>query len=188
MNEKNPDPFSDDELSDEFADELSRETRPAFQDNLRAAFQTKESVDVSVDQQIIASAKRHLQSIGGVKTKHSSPNWLSEVVRHSRTKWLVSAAVVAAALLLLMNWRFQDQNAEVITASNARSRVTELAKEDLDQNGQVDILDAFFLAKQLRQGQADAAWDLNQDGRIDQVDVEHAAMLAVKLPPRETKG
>lgn len=55
---------------------------------------------------------------------------------------------------------------------------------DLDQNGTVDILDAFDLARRLEAGEAiDAALDLNRDGAIDALDVDRIALRAVSLTP-----
>jgi hypothetical protein len=60
------------------------------------------------------------------------------------------------------------------------------AREDVNRDGKVDILDAFMLAKKL-QGAAfsDPNLDLNDDGVIDHRDVETIAAHAVSL---EKKG
>ena len=56
------------------------------------------------------------------------------------------------------------------------------ARGDLNHDGRVDILDAFELARQIKQGQAPPkAADLNGDGRIDAADVETIARQAVSL-------
>jgi len=47
---------------------------------------------------------------------------------------------------------------------------------------QVDIFDAFSLARQLERGQKlDPRWDFNGDGVVDRRDVEAMARQAVKL-------
>jgi hypothetical protein len=47
----------------------------------------------------------------------------------------------------------------------------------------VTILDAFSLARQLKAGKTpDKSWDVNQDGRVDQADVDALAARAVALP------
>ena len=57
-----------------------------------------------------------------------------------------------------------------------------IAREDVDRNGQVDILDAFALARKLQQGgAAGVALDLNGDGVVDQRDIDWVAARAVKL-------
>ena len=56
------------------------------------------------------------------------------------------------------------------------------AREDVDRNGQVDILDAFALARQLESPAGpSAAWDMTGDGVVDKKDVAHIACAAVKL-------
>jgi hypothetical protein len=58
----------------------------------------------------------------------------------------------------------------------------ELAREDLNHDGRVDILDAFQLAREAQSGtKADQGRDLNGDGVVDQRDAEFIAAQAVKL-------
>ena len=87
--------------------------------------------------------------------------------------WLIwpafaaGCAVVAATAYLLV-WRGHEQLAS--------------AREDLNHDGRVDILDAFALARQVRDGKpAPAALDLNGDGVVDRRDAEIIAAHAVKL-------
>jgi hypothetical protein len=59
-------------------------------------------------------------------------------------------------------------------------------REDVNRDGQVDILDAFMLAKKLQGSRlSDPNLDLNDDGVIDHRDVETIAAHAVSL---EKKG
>jgi hypothetical protein len=56
------------------------------------------------------------------------------------------------------------------------------AREDLNHDGNVDILDAFALAKKVEAGSAfDANSDLNGDGKVDRQDVATLAAQAVRL-------
>src|SRR5262245_2313029 len=57
----------------------------------------------------------------------------------------------------------------------------DLTREDLNRDGQVDILDAFQLARELRAGQKPTGRDLNGDGVVDQRDAARIATHAVKL-------
>ena len=63
--------------------------------------------------------------------------------------------------------------------SNAASLDDEL-RRDVDLNGRVDILDAFAMARQLRDGRGEAR-DFNHDGRFDKFDIDVVALEAVKL-------
>jgi len=56
--------------------------------------------------------------------------------------------------------------------------------EDLNADGQVDMLDAFALARELQQGRTPRPQlDLNGDGVVDERDVEVLAARAVSLEP-----
>jgi len=56
------------------------------------------------------------------------------------------------------------------------------AREDLDRDGAVDILDAFALARKVETGDAfEASIDLNGDGKMDQRDVAVLSARAVTL-------
>jgi len=55
-------------------------------------------------------------------------------------------------------------------------------REDLDGNGRVDVLDAFLLARALRDGgNLEKAWDLDHDGRVDRHDVDLVLERARRL-------
>jgi hypothetical protein len=55
------------------------------------------------------------------------------------------------------------------------------SREDLNHDGRVDILDAFALARQVRDGKTAANLDFNGDGVVDRRDAEIIAAHAVKL-------
>lgn len=57
----------------------------------------------------------------------------------------------------------------------------EFAREDINRDGQVDILDAFALARAVRGGDQPSSLDLNGDGTVDGRDAEQIAAQAVKL-------
>ena len=56
------------------------------------------------------------------------------------------------------------------------------ARGDLNHDGTVDILDAFQLARELKQGgKPDPSLDFNGDGKVDAADVDVLAARAVSL-------
>ena len=57
----------------------------------------------------------------------------------------------------------------------------EFAREDLNRDGTVDILDAFALAKKLEAGVSSSGVDFNGDGKVNQQDVAALAAQAVSL-------
>ena len=107
------------------------------------------------------------------------PFWLRVLLR-PRTgalRWLpwLSAAAAAVVLLLAIPQYFKHQAPGAVGSSA-------FARWDLNQDGRVDILDAFALARQLKQGGASSLQlDVNGDGVVDDRDVTAIAARAVKL-------
>ena len=65
---------------------------------------------------------------------------------------------------------------------SSRSSQPQFAREDLNHDGRVDILDAFQLARETQTGAKPVvAPDLNNDGLVDRHDAELIATHAVKL-------
>ena len=86
------------------------------------------------------------------------PSWL----------WIRWVAVTAAVILVCtVGYWFKRPGAE-------------LAREDVNRDGQVDVLDAFQLARELKAGMKTAR-DVNGDGVADQRDVDVIASRAVRL-------
>lgn len=80
--------------------------------------------------------------------------------------WL-SAAAAAAAVLLVMFW----------SGSPLRPPVG-----DIDASGQVDILDAFAVARAIdRSSPTRREWDVNGDSVVNRADADAIAMSAVRL-------
>jgi hypothetical protein len=62
------------------------------------------------------------------------------------------------------------------------SQGSRLVRGDLNHDGQVDILDAFALARELRNGaRPTPQMDINEDGVVDDGDVTTLAARAVSL-------
>ena len=91
-------------------------------------------------------------------------------------RWVTRVAALVAVTLLL--WALPPR------AANPPD--PQIARYDVDGSGQVDILDAFRLALWLDQSDRDPRrtvlpHDLNDDGRVDQRDVDLIAQRAVAL-------
>ena len=57
-----------------------------------------------------------------------------------------------------------------------------LQKQDLNRSGRVDILDAFYLARQIeKQLELQNQWDVTGDGNVNQKDVDAIASTAVRV-------
>jgi hypothetical protein len=82
------------------------------------------------------------------------------------------AAVIAVAVVVL-----HDRHP-------ARPTPTVALREDLDGNGRVDILDAFWLARRIGNEPSQPPWDVNGDGKVDQQDIDAIAATAVHVGER----
>jgi hypothetical protein len=117
----------------------------------------------TADEAILRAARKHLNP-----PPQPRPGWFQFL------PWLAAAA--AAVLLLVAIPQFFKSPAPT-PARDAAS-----AKSDFNHDHPVDILDAFALARQLKQGRIrDLRLDVNGDGIIDEYDVTALAAQAVKL-------
>jgi hypothetical protein len=88
------------------------------------------------------------------------------------TWWRLAPWAAGAAVAILL----------LFLSLNAPRPASSFAREDVNHDGTVDILDAFALAKKLEVGtSADGGIDLNGDGKVDQQDVATLAAQAVSL-------
>src|SRR3954447_4693053 len=98
-----------------------------------------------------------------------------------RAKWRTRVLWAAAALIILgiFAWSVIDRG----ILRNGLTRTAQFARNpgDLDGDGRVTIFDAFLLARGLRDGRIDGAWDINRDGAVNERDVSLIAQRAVHL-------
>ena len=149
----------------------------------------------TADEAVLRAARKHLspkatgtECAGPRAQRAPSRPALREVSRSSclRTllrpgtgalRWLPWVSVAAAAVVLLVAI---PQFSKRPTLAPARDAA--FARWDLDRDGRVDILDAFALARQLKQGgTGNLQLDVNGDGVVDERDVAAIAARAVKL-------
>ncbi len=141
------------------------EAPPKLVEALKKASDQKIFVPRTVDQAVSRAAKEHFAM---------RANNRSGIVR----RWMLWPAFAAAAALVIVTCLFKFQR-------ESRSRA--YAREDLNQDGKVDILDAFALARQLQSTTPPTpTMDVNGDGVIDQRDVALIAAHAVEL--KKDKG
>jgi hypothetical protein len=128
-------------------------------DDLRALYGAEVPVPADVDRQVARLARRRLAG-GRARTM---------------TIWRLAPLAAAAAVLLALGaWT-------LLRAPHAAPPAL-AAREDVDGNGRVDILDAFLVARRIESGQPPPkAWDVNGDGVVDQADVDAIARAAVAL-------
>ena len=144
------------------------------------------SVAKSVDEAILADARNVLSAGKPSRRRFAGRKWAVS---------LVSVGGLAAALLVAVwpQWNGQEAPrmadassvaetmADDSAAGDSSPSVLAFQKEDVDQNGQVDILDAFALARHVRDSSSDIRRDQNGDGIVNDDDIRLVAQTAVML-------
>ena len=116
-------------------------------------------VPPAIDAAVLKAARQHLE-----KPKHVGFNF---------RVWFVWPATAAACLAVVGLLHFAGQREKAIPA---------FAREDINRDGHVDILDAFQLARELRDSpMPEPSLDLNHDGVVDERDADFLAAQVVKL-------
>jgi len=163
-------------------DDLERRVSDRFRRDLRTLFEPAGPVPAQVDKAILERARRRI----------TRPQSLI-----IRLRWAASA-VAAAAVIVIGVFLYQATHypnpQSAIRSSQLVDGVAQRAisakispdlaegRADIDNNGRVDILDAFRLARHIEsRGPAEMKWDLNGDGQVDRADVDAAAFAAVRL-------
>ncbi len=132
---------------------------------LKAAFVAPEEIPAEVEERILAAARPR---VAGPR------RWIA------RSRW-IAASAAAAAIVLVVIWSRPREDSADPRVARLQGPPVFLASEE------VDVLDAFRLARLLRDGApglGGAGWDVDLDGRVDQNDVERLLDLAVRLEDR----
>jgi hypothetical protein len=138
-------------------DDLELNAPARLAEALRDLRKERVFVPPSVDEQILINAKAQLFKIRK---------------RRSRVRAVLQWTALAASIVALA----------CIVQLTTRPRTAQFAREDLNRDRRVDILDAFDLARAIKSGKpVPAAVDLNSDGRIDALDVEIIARRSVGI-------
>jgi hypothetical protein len=130
------------------------------------------------DPQLPAALQRDLRRVLGaeVRIPESVHAALAAAARRRRLRprWR-RPVLLAAALLLLVPMA-------ALLLPRGKPAAVQLAREDFDGNGRVDVLDAYRLALALQRGESvPPAFDLDGDGRVDARDVDRIAARAVRI-------
>lgn len=170
----------------------------------------EERLQVHLPQELVNEMRRLYPSGGPVPTELDEAILVAARARIAtrRRAWIVLrrvsiAATAAAAAVGLAVWIGQRGPKSTPSAERMIAAVTPADPKDIDRNGRVDILDAFILARHLesraddlvgpediaasakkdsgRGGARPSHWDVNEDGVIDNGDVNAVAMTAVSL-------
>jgi Dockerin type I domain len=144
-------------------------------------------VPPTLDEALMKAARHHLD-----QDERKRPGWIRLI------PWTVATAGLAAAVLLAYPHATQflgfGQSKKAVrrgwenpidSGIQPQAKGLANAREDLNRDGTVDILDAFILAKKLQGApSSDPRLDMNGDGVIDRRDVETIAAHAVSLEKR----
>src|SRR4051812_990252 len=129
-------------------DERELQASPKFKQALRSLQKETIFIPPQVDQAVLRGVQPNLARICKRKA-----------VWNQSTRFLAMAAAFVLACFV------------TITLLNSRrSGTSNFAREDLNQDGRVDILDAFQLTRELKNGNS-LKLDLNADGHTDASDV-----------------
>lgn len=165
---------------DDFQD-LEIDLPESIRSGLKNRYGPVPEVSSEIDRAILADARQHFEQSRGVTRR------LATRRKISGWQWTAIASTVAAACVAFIVWQPQQprQQNESLLAMDAaeisESRQSDsVLSTDIDLNGRVDILDAFAMARQIRDGDSGAR-DFNRDGRFDQLDIDLVAREAVKL-------
>ena len=110
------------------------------------------------------------------------PPTLDEAVLREAHQRLAPARKPSFNFLRWLPWLATASAVVLATSLIYFSHQPRFAREDLNHDGKVDILDAFTLAKQIKSGAPlKSALDINGDGIVDARDFETIAAHAVKL-------
>lgn len=132
-----------------------------FSEDLKKLIKPPKPVPEAVDKFIITLAEK---KFAGKRT-------------YKLLRWIAPAASVAAAVILVV-----ISIAPSKTTKQVSLATQSFAKEDIDHNGRVNILDAMKLDKEITNVKAaNIGWDVNKDGLVDKKDVDLVAYAAVRL-------
>jgi len=125
-------------------------------------------VPPSSDATILRVARQHFAH---ATSSLSPPNGARGVFTYFLKPWILWPTVATACIALAGLVYFASRPSE-----------PQFAREDLNRDGRVDILDAFQLAREIQSSaKLKAGSDLNNDGLVNRRDAELIATHAVKL-------
>ncbi len=156
------------ERTKHFDEDRELEVSAKLSADLDSLFKPELSVPPEVDRAILDRAAQHFA--GGEFAESG----------RRRIRWASLWKVAAAAAVIVLAFSLNLTNKPGSTVDHAV--VAKAGAADFDNNGRVDILDAFKLARQIElASNTGAHLDINGDGLIDRGDVDTVALAAVSL-------
>jgi hypothetical protein len=157
-----------------FDEDLDLKASPKLSAGLSALFEPQRPVPPEVDRAVLDRAHNHFVHRESAKSGR-------------RLRWVGLWKVAAAAAVVI--FAFSLDLTKKSGPATDRSVPAGIQAIDIDQNGRVDILDAFKLARHIESaGPAEESlslrkqgWDINGDGLVNRDDVDIVAFAAVRL-------
>jgi hypothetical protein len=167
--------------------EQERAVPKALVEDLAALHEADLAVPPEVDRAVLAVARQHIAA-GPLRRSAGRLRRSADRVRRSQPRpllrWAPVGAMAAVAVLftlLLLPGRLHRAVHEK-SARKLSPAAEQIEREDIDRSGEVDILDAFALARRIESGATlRRDWDVNGDGAVDGEDVKQIALAAVSL-------
>ena len=114
-----------------------------------------------------------------IKKSRSQKRYIPQFVYAGST--VLAIFIVVSATSLFMQTPVKQKRSVPVYISK-EAVMTKSLKSDFDQNGVVDIIDAFKMFHSLdSQVKLSLKWDINNDGSVDKLDVNIIALKAVEL-------
>ena len=141
---------------------------PRLSADLNVLFEAKRPVPPEVDRAVSDRIRRHFILAKPLEDESR------------RFRWAVLWKVAAVAAVVLLAFSLDLTNKPAPTTEHSAMIGAQVT--DIDLNGRVDILDAFELARQIKDaGHIDSRCDINGDGLVNDSDVDIVALAAVRL-------
>ena len=140
--------------------------------DLNALFEPQVGVPAEADRAVMDKAHKHFAAMQSGKRRRLRIHW----------GWRIAAAAAVIVLAFSLDLTKQPEPTTDNLSLVRAVREPPLQAVDIDRNGRVDILDAFKLARHIElAGRTEKEWDINNDGLVDQKDVDVVALAAVHL-------
>jgi len=152
-----------------FDENLDLRVSQKFSEDINILFKPQFSIPPEIDRAVMDK----------VRQQFARKNWSHHILRYINI-WRIAAA--AAVIIFAFSLNLTQKPGP----STSQSLLAEARAVDIDENGRVDILDAFKLARYVESAErTKKKWDINGDGLVNSNDVDLVASAAVRLPAPE---
>ena len=149
-----------------FDEDLDLRVSQKLSEDFNILFKPQFSIPPEIDRAVLDKAHQHFTQ------KH----WSHHILRHISI-WRIAAA--AAVIIFAFSLNLTQKPGP----TTSQSLLVEARAVDIDENGRLDILDAFKLARYVESAErTETKWDINGDGLVNSNDVDLVASAAVRLP------